>query len=55
MSWKKRPTVIKQTLESVLIPYNIGMDEIVAQEDRGELAPGVDKPEIILTGDLSYS
>lgn len=52
MSRKKRPTVIKQTLESVRIPFHIAIDGIVEQEDRGELAPGVEKSETILTGDL---
>ena len=54
MSRKKRPSIIKQTLESVRAPFHIAIDGIVEQEDRGELAPGVDEPERILTGDLDY-
>lgn len=54
MSRKKRPTTIKQTLESVRAPYHLAIDVIIDQENRGELALGVNEPTVILTGDLSY-
>lgn len=54
MSRKKRPSTIRQTLESVRAPYHLAIDVIVDQEDRAELAPGVDEPTVILTGDLTY-
>ena len=53
MSWKKRPSTIKKTLESVLIPFHISMDGFY-EEDRGEDGSVVEEPERILTGDLDY-
>jgi len=54
MSWKKRPSTIKQTLESVLIPLHIGMDGLI-EEDRGEIGSVVERTTRILTRDLSYT
>ena len=53
MSWRKRPSTIKTIKESIRIIFHIGMDGLYV-EDRGELAPGVDEPTRLLTGDLSY-
>ena len=54
MSWKKRPSTIKKILESVRIPYHIGMDEITSEEDRGESGSAVEDVTEIHSGDLNY-
>jgi len=54
MSWKKRPSTIKTEKESTRIIFHIGMDGLY-EEDRGELAPGVDEATRILTGDLNHT
>ena len=51
MSWKKRPSVIKKTVESVRIPLHIGTIADAAEK----YPPGVDEAERILSGDLSYT
>ena len=50
MSWKKRPTTIKKTLESVRIALHIG----TIADTLEKMPPGVDEATRILTGDLSY-
>lgn len=54
MSWKKRPSVIKKDKVSILIPYHIGMDEIVEQEDRGEEGSAVEDVTEIHSGDFNH-
>ena len=51
MSRKKRPSTIKQTLESVLIPLHIG----TIADQPAKIPPGVYEPTRLLTGDLTYT
>lgn len=57
MSWKKRPTTIKTIKESTLVTFNqdILPFEEWEETERTAFPRGIEQPERILTGDLSYA